>query len=376
MDDNDDDEYDDTITGSSSSSNDNAIDHPTPATTTTTTCAINGCEAMLKTVASTPPTVVCSNYWREGSLYGCANLCHPSCAERLGLRITVPIQGYFCSTQCMKQAVPEFYQRNKQNKTTTTQQKNKNHQTSGGSNSMDDWDDDNNADSVWKSIKNVLQQQVLLKMKKFQDIQNIYSDNNNNKNHDDDKLDNENVDNNLEEEEELDFHAGLLKKFTKSLKHQIFYWMIVPCVVISASSYLSRFLPVNTIGQAVRYSHIIPQHDCLAMIAAAEEHASSKRKDNHTNPTAPTKGGGEGEGVWETDRHADYPTTDFALLTIPAATLLWNTKFKSKLLPLVAAQVRVASCSRYLKTHRAFSFRFCFFYCLYLIRLVLHCIFL
>ena len=350
MDDNDDDEYDDKITDSSSN-NDNAIDHPTPATTTTTTCAINGCEAMLKTVASTPPTVVCSNYWREGSLYGCANLCHPSCAERLGLRITVPIQGYFCSTQCMKQAVPEFYQRNKQNKTTTTQQKNKNHQTSGGSNSMDDWDDDNNADSVWKSIKNVLQQQVLLKMKKFQDIQNIYSDSN--KNHDNDKLDNENTDNNLEEEEELDFHAGLLKKFTKSLKHQIFYWMIVPCVVISASSYLSRFLPVNTIGQAVRYSHIIPQHDCLAMIAAAEEHASSKRKDNHTNPTAPTKGGGEGEGVWETDRHADYPTTDFALLTIPAATLLWNTKFKSKLLPLVAAQVRVASCSRYLKTHRA-----------------------
>lgn len=64
-------------------------------------------------------------------------------------------------------------------------------------------------------------------------------------------------------------------------------------------------LPVGDTLQIKIFPRLLQRAECDAIVAAAEETAAER-------------------GGWETERHAHYPTTDFAITSVPKAAALWN----------------------------------------------------
>ena len=110
-------------------------------------------------------------------------------------------------------------------------------------------------------------------------------------------------------------------------------WMAIASLVSFAAFWISCLLPYNRVALLSTHREVIAARPCRDIIVAAEEHAAAK-----ISGRTAIVDGNNNDG-WQTERHKSYPTTDFALRSIPSATALWNTKLRDKVLPLVAAQV-------------------------------------
>ena len=143
-----------------------------------------------------------------------------------------------------------------------------------------------------------------------------------------------------------------------SIKNQkIIRWVMIISLLLVVTFWVACFLPYNNIALLTTYRTVISSKECKQLIQAAEDYvattttgsaagsagnnnASIIEQDNSNNITNNGQDNNDSAGEWLTERHNYYATTDLSLFSIPTATLLWKSKIRDKVLPLVAAQVR------------------------------------
>eukprot|EP00041_Stephanoeca_diplocostata_P025730 m.680396 g.680396 ORF g.680396 m.680396 type:complete len:386 (+) comp22810_c0_seq90:206-1363(+) len=98
----------------------------------------------------------------------------------------------------------------------------------------------------------------------------------------------------------------------RALKGAIFLLVAILAAVI-----WTLFNTENYTAHTIHAKGVLSAQECKRIIEAAES-------------TAATRSAG-----WETERHHNYPTTDFAITSVPVAAAMWNSSLKQRILPMM-----------------------------------------
>eukprot|EP00037_Helgoeca_nana_P016277 m.153316 g.153316 ORF g.153316 m.153316 type:complete len:340 (-) comp23442_c0_seq2:15-1034(-) len=97
-------------------------------------------------------------------------------------------------------------------------------------------------------------------------------------------------------------------------------WLAGGAALFFTSLIVAFLLPGNSTAHISIAPRLLSLSECDLIVTAAEATATQR-------------------GGWETERHAHYPTTDFAITSIPAVSRLWNTTLGPKVMGALQATV-------------------------------------
>ena len=92
-----------------------------------------------------------------------------------------------------------------------------------------------------------------------------------------------------------------------------FPWVCGAGVALLVGIVVVLAMPSNATARVALASAVLSPYECETIVAASEAVAAQR-------------------GGWETERHRHYPTTDFALRSVPAAELMWNQSIRDRVL--------------------------------------------
>lgn len=110
---------------------------------------------------------------------------------------------------------------------------------------------------------------------------------------------------------------------TVPIEDKIIKWIIIFICVLITCLLLSILHPANTTAYILVGKEILSPFEATSIVAAAEDHAIVKNS-----------------GVWDTERHQRYPTTDFSIYSLDSSIVsLWNNTLRPRVLGIMASHI-------------------------------------